>query len=408
MDIDIPTSWGDDLLALIAMQSQNGHTFQVYGALPSAFPTGRPDDVPLVSRETAVVHLRSAGELGIETNYLINGAKGARHFSEHIETVREYFSWVTRELRPDLITVSDPDLQIALHREFGWESFCVSAIAGVRDQRGLEQWLERTKGCGAVRSVVLHHDVTQSDGADIRAMADAARACGVRAKLMVTESCYGGCQVRQAHYGFVGQPAGARPSFDPFQTSCMMKRLPDPASLLDLAGFITPDEISSVAALTGIDSFKITGRSCSPDWIARACDYYCSGRTPSNLFEIVVFTAPLLRETLGIDVERLFYLDSDAYRRFLRQVRPLPPEDRQAFRRETASTLLLSGLLRVNDPGAIYEAVDGGVRLRAPGKYFAALEAQLREGEGSRQREKIADVVIGTSRGVGRDSIGCG
>ena len=48
----------------------------------------------------------------------------------------------------------------------------------------------------------------------------------------------------------------------------------------------------------------------------------------------IVFSeaAPLLRETLGIGTEDLFYLDSDAYRRYLFELKALPLEDRQVFR----------------------------------------------------------------------------
>lgn len=379
---------------MLAEQSRAGHSFQLYGAIPFSFPTGRPDDVPMIDRESAIGHFREARELGLETNYLINGARGSRFLAAHRQAVREYFEWVIHELRPDLITISDPELQIILNLEFGWKAFCISAIAGIRDESGLIRWLEHTKGDGHVRSVVLHHDVTQRSYAGISALARAAQDRDVRPKLMVTESCYGGCKMRQAHYGFVSQPSGTRPQHDPFQMSCMMKRLVEPASLLDLAGFITPDEISVISAMTGMDSFKITGRSCSAEWIARACQHYCSGQSPVNLFELIVFTAPLLRETLGIKVEELFHLDSGAYLRFQREIRTMPETERRAFRRETARDWFRSGLLRINDPGGTYEVRDGAMQQLMPGTYFSALERQFRA-EGRRgQNGKIAEIVI--------------
>lgn len=394
MHIDVPTTWDSKLLRMLTEQSRADHSFQLYGALPFSFPTGRPDDVPTISRESAIGHFREAKALGLETNYLINGAKGSRFFAEKGQAVREYIEWVTQELRPDLITISDPDLQIILNLEFGWEAFCISAIAGIRNESGLIRWLEHTKSNGHVRSVVLHHDVTQRSYTGISALARAAQDRDVRPKLMVTESCYGGCKMRQAHYGFVSQPSGTRPQHDPFQMSCMMKRLAEPTSLLDLAGFITPDEIADISAMTGVDSFKITGRSCSAEWIARACHHYCSKQSPINLFELIVFTAPLLRETLGIRVEELFYLDSGAYLRFRQEIRAMLEPERQAFLRETARDWFQSGLLRINDPDGTYEVIDGALQQLVPGRYFSALERQFRAEDRSGQNRKIAELVV--------------
>jgi len=379
MHIDVPTSWQSSLLDSLGVQVREGQSIQIYGALPSAFPTGRPDDVPKVEREAAVAHFNYAKQLSIETNYLVNGSKGARYFSNHLEQVYEYLSWVTHELRPDLITVSDPELQVVLYREFGLESFCISAVAGIRDRGGLEHWLENTKGCGLVRSLVLHHDVTQSGWREIREVSDAARSYGIQAKLMMTESCYGGCRVRQAHYASVGQAADPRPALDLFQVSCMLKRLTNPSSLLDLAGFITPEELHTRFAKSGIGGFKITGRSCSADWISCACSHYFSGRSPRNLFEIIVFTSPLLRETLGIEVEELFYLDSEAYLEYNEQARELQPNERSSFIEETALRLFQSGLLKVNDPGVRYSEHEMALTLKVQGKYALTLRNRIHE-----------------------------
>lgn len=393
MHIDVPTSWQSALLDKLADQVREGHFLQIYGALPSVFPTGRPDDVPNIGRDAAIAHFDCARQLGIETNYLANGSKGARYFCQHPEQGREYFTWITRELRPDLITVSDPALQVMLYREFGLESFCISAIAGIRDRCGLERWLEATKGCGTVRSLVLHHDVTQSDWREIREVAEAARNYGIRAKLMMTESCYGGCRVRQAHYAFHGQAAELRPALDTFQVSCMLKRLINPGSLLDLAGFITPEELHTCFADSGIDGFKITGRSYSAEWIERACSYYFSGHSPLNLFEIIVFTSPLLRETLGMEVEQLFYIDAEAYREYSGKARGLQPSERSTFSEETAIRLFNSGLLKINDTGAEYGEHEGKLILEVPGKYASALRNRIREGESDKSAIKIKNLL---------------
>lgn len=377
MQIEAPTSWQNAQLDRLKAQSRAGDTLQIYGALPSAFPTGRPDDVPKVERKTAIEHFQYAKQRNIETNYLINGAKGAHYFTQNKEQVREYFTWVTHELCPDLITVSDPELQIVLNREFGWESFCISAIAGIEGRRGIKQWQEATKGFGTVRSLVLHHNVTQNDWSEIREVNQIALSYGIRAKLMMTESCYGGCKARQLHYAFVGQEPGNRPAVDTFQVSCMSKRLHEPSSLLDLAGFITPEELHSGFAETGIEGFKITGRSCSADWVERACKHYFSGHSPRNLFEIIVFTSPFLHEKLGMELDQLFYLDSEAFNAYIIQARHLGGVERTAFTQLTSINLFESDLLKINDPGAAYNVSEGKLKLNKSGEYASALQNYL-------------------------------
>lgn len=394
MHIDVPTSWRPSLLDKLAVQVREGNSLQIYGALPSVFPTGRPDDVPNIGRDAAVEHFSYARQLSIETNYLVNGVKGACYFSQNPGQTGEYFDWITRELRPDLITVSDPDLQLVLNREFGWESFCISAISGIQNRFGLEQWLTVTKGCGVVRSVVLHHDLTQGNWQDIREVANAAKTYGICAKLMMTESCYGGCRVRQAHYAFVGQSAESRPALDSFQVSCMLKRLISPSSLLDLAGFITPEDLHTSFSNCDIDGFKITGRSCSADWVGRACDHYFSGASPRNLFEIVVFTAPLLRETLGIELDQLFYLDAEAYREYSARIRGLQPCDRKTFTQETATRLFRLGLLKINDPGAVYRDYKGKLISQVLGAYASMLRSCIQKIEAGNSIPDVLSIIV--------------
>lgn len=298
----------------LVTQAGNGESFQIYGALPAAFPTGRPDDVPRISRDTAAGHYAYARSLGIETNYLLNGTKGARYFAGDSARVGEYFTM------------------------------------------------------------------------------DYARAWS---RLNYRFRCYGGCQVRQAHYAFVGQAAGKQAFSDPFQVSCMLKRLTDPASLLDLAGFITPEELHSNLGESGMTGFKITGRSCSAAWIERACRHYLSGHSPTNLFELIVFTSPFLREEFGMEVDQLFYLDSRAYGEFIASARDLRADDRQAYVQETAARLFNSGLLKVNDPGSIYEVRKETLSAAVPGKYFTALRDLLVNDQMKKVGIKIAERVIG-------------
>ncbi|MEI6705010.1 MAG: hypothetical protein WCL71_15980 [Deltaproteobacteria bacterium] len=395
MQIDVPTFWDNSLLDSLVAKSRNGESFQIYGALPTVFPTGRPDDVPSVSRETVEAHFAYAKGLGMETNYLLNGTKGSRYLSDDPVRVGEYLSWLTSVLLPDLITVSDPELQKILYQKFGWGSFCISAIAGIRDRRGIEQWVKSTQGYGAVHSLVLHHDLTQWTWQDIQEIVESSKSFGIRAKLMMTESCYGGCQVRQAHYAYVGQTAQSPARGDPFQASCMLKRLTDPASLLDLAGFITPEELHSNFNQTGMEGFKITGRSCSAAWVERASHHYLTGRSPNNLYDIIVFTSPLLRDRLGMELEQLFFLDAEAYGKFISQARNIPPDDRKAFIQATATRLFESGLFRINDPGSVYEVKNGNLRLAVPGKYFSALHEHFMQGQGKETAIKIAKIVVG-------------
>ncbi len=380
MHLDIPATWDSALLQSLADKSRgHGITCSIYGAIPAAFPTGRPDDVAIVQQKRVEQHFGEAKRLGLGTNYLLNGFRGGRVLNEDNREILGLIQWVVQDLNPDFVTVSDPELANFMSVEYGWDRFIVSTIGAIKSLYDLKRWMK----CAGVKtnivSVVLHHDAARGHHCELLKIVEFARKNNIQITVMVTESCYHGCRVRQAHYGLVANPRRMDSGFDPYQASCILKRLREPSALLDLSGFLMPEELREIQSETGISSFKITGRSCSNEWISSVTEHYMKGHSPINLYDMIVFTAPLLKERLNMDVSGLFFLDSPSYLTIGRYLKSLEPGSRDwtDYLNRQAVDLFDSGCLVISDPGGEYTTEDGRVIQKKAGAYASMLTDHL-------------------------------
>jgi collagenase-like PrtC family protease len=380
MHLDIPATWDSASLRALAEQcSINGVTCSIYGAILDTFPTGRPDDVAVVLRQEIEQHFRLAATLGVESNYLLNGFKGVQLLDKPEHHIKEFIQWVARELNPGVITISDPKLARILSNKYGWNSFIISTIAGIKTVHELQQWMKQSSVVESIQSVVLHHDVVRSDREALLELVDFAQKHNIRLTVMVTESCYHSCRVRRAHYALVARPERMENGFDSHQASCILKRLRDPATSLDLSGFLMPEELGKIEAEIGISSFKITGRSCSNEWISNVAEYYLKGRSPVNLYDMIVFTAPLLKSYLNMKVSDLFFLDSSSYFSIVRNLKLPEPGSNgwRDFLNGKAVDLFNSGRLVIHDPDSEYIIRDGRIVQKKAGTYASMLADHL-------------------------------
>lgn len=380
MHLETPATWsGLQLHQLAERCKQYDASCSIYGAIPTDFPTGRPNDVASINQKDVGQHFRLASQLGIETNYLLNGVDAVLLLKNGQKEIEEYINWVTNTLKPDLITVSDPELALILSRRFEWNNFVISTIAGVQTEDDLDDWLEMAEAFHSAYEVILHHDATRGDWNRLENFTTYAKMHGIRSSLLLTESCYFGCKSRQSHYAVVGKPYNIPDGFDYYQSSCILKRLLDPSTLLDLVGFLMPEELKEITAKTGISTFKITGRSCSTDWISNTINYYLQGRSPENLYEIIVFTAPLLERHFNMRVADLFYLDSSEYLSIIKNLKHLQPGTTKwrDYLNTKAIEMFRDGKLMINDPSSQYDIKNGHIIQTRAGNYGRLLRKTI-------------------------------
>jgi collagenase-like PrtC family protease len=343
---------------------------QVYGSLIKKIPTGRPYNNNMIDNSYFFKDWEIIKKSNIKFNLLLNGYIKPIQVNSNKQELKMLLS----DLNPELITFSDPTILKAIPKKY--HSFQISAISGILNKHSFHNFLKNTNlNSSTIKSVVLHHDVVRKANKDL---IDLLLQLRISPIILVTESCYYQCPFRSYHYwSFSESYVNRTPFINYFQLFCLIKRLKIPQSILDLSGFLLPEQIHDYIKRTNINSFKISGRSMSPEWILNTTKAYLKGQSPENLFKIIVFTSPFLEE-FGMKIQDLLYLNSNAYNElYYELIEQSTPKLRKSFLKEKAAELFLNGKLKINDPNSQYDIVNGELKLMKKGDYLKRLELEL-------------------------------
>jgi collagenase-like PrtC family protease len=365
-NIEIPIIWNKEFHK--SFNIEDDVNFKFYGSLKNTFPTGRPNDFESTNKNDAKKIFELINRNGHSSNYLLNGFISNKVINEFLEL----FDWIVNELCPDYVTISSIEI-FKLLKTCGYKNVEISAIAGISNRASLEKL---QFDLNHVKSLVLHHSFAKGFDISGHSFIDFLFKKDIEPIILVTESCFFRCPFRQQHYRFIGiQQLGK--FIDPYQIFCMKRRLLHPESLVDLAGFLLPEQIPEFQKKTNIRSFKISGRSMSPEWILNTTKAYLKGQSPENLYEIIVFTSPFLEE-FGMKIQDLFYLDSKAYNELYHElIEQSTQKQRHSFLKKKAAELFLGGKLKINDPNSQYDVVQGELKVIKKGDYLKRLETEL-------------------------------
>lgn len=345
---------------------------QYYGNLSFGFPTGRPNDVESIELNQFIGLVQNTINHSNEFNFLLNG--DLSHLD--ISFFYNYFSWIINEVRPSVITFSHPSVYHYLVNEFKYTNLEISAIAGIRSIKGFKHFISKNNiNINHISKIVFHHDITRNYQEAIP-LVEFLKTNGISPRVLVTESCYYNCALRKLHYSSFSEAyIKVNDEFiNSYQIHCIAKRLLHPETILDLSGFLLPEQLGEYSKLSGINAFKISGRSESANWIYNTSQAYINGKSPDNLFEIIVFTSPLL-EQLGLKVSDLFYLNSHSYFDLFKELVLIESKhEKQMFLQRKAIELYENKLLSINDPNSTYGLVNGLLKLVKKGEYLNLLE----------------------------------
>ena len=363
--IDLPLLLDGSLL------KSNGKV-QYYGNLSFGFPTGRPNDTERVELDRFVSLVQQVKENGDEFNFLLNGNLGTLD----LNSFHEYFSWIINEVRPNIITFSAPEVYHYIVENFGFTNFEISAIVGIKSQKDFTRFISKNKiDIKHISKLVFHHDITINNS-EISSFIKYLKDINIATRVLVTESCYHNCPLRKLHYNsFTEAYKNTSKNFtNHYQVHCIAKRLLQPESLLDLSGFLLPEQLDDFTQKTGVDTFKISGRSESSKWIFNTANAYLKGKSPDNLFDIIVFTAPFLNE-FGLKINDLFYLNSKAYFELHKELITITDnEKRKLFLEKKANELFSKGLFKISDPNSVYKLDKNKLEVIKKGDYLNLLE----------------------------------
>lgn len=365
INIDLPLLLNGSLL-------KTKSNVQYYGNLSFGFPTGRPKDTERIELDSFVSLVQKVKENNNEFNFLLNGNLG----TFDIISFHEYFSWIINEVKPNVITFSDPKVYHYIFDKFGFTNFEISAIVAIKNEKDLERFiLKNNINIEHISKLVFHHDLTRNYY-KAKSFINLLKQENITSRVLVTESCYNNCPLRKLHYNsFIEAYKNPTDNFvNHYQVHCISKRLLLPESILDLSGFLLPEQLNNYAEQTGINTFKISGRSESAEWIYSTAQAYLKRKSPDNLFEIIVFTAPFLDE-LGLKISDIFYLNSKAYFNLFKELITIKSNvAKQTFLKNKINELFAKGLFKISDPNSIYSIVDNELKLVKKGDYLNLLE----------------------------------
>lgn len=338
----------NELMRLVLINNNNGVLSEIYGAIRSKFPTGRPNDTKNVTKECFVQNYKMARKLGLQTNYLLNGIYDYER--SNIIDRTPYLEWIFSEVKPDIVTVSDRDLMSLLVQRYDVKNIKISAIAGVKSVCDLMYYLQADNIADRVKGVVLHHDITAMLCPEIEKVIAICEKNQIIPSVIVNESCYYGCVHRKKHYSLVGEAVNNKNTYyDFYQALCFIKRMINPETILDLVGFIPPELVLDYSGYTGIKSFKISGRSNTSKKIISDVKAYIDGKSYENVFEYVLFSLPNTKFFEKYSISDIIYLNSCKYIELLFEVKDIKDiEKRKKKYKSIIGSMLNDGSLRIN------------------------------------------------------------
>ncbi len=208
---------------------------------------------------------------------------------------KEDLDEILKEGIPDKLIVSSKKDIEKYHDDF---KIYLSTIFGFQSERDIEKVLKLKNKYPLITDLCFHHDSTRDQNLKDKALPLAE--AGIDTKVLITESCYERCIQRKAHYN---KTVHQEP--DVLQHHCVATAYENPARLLDLSGFLMPEEISQFQKETGISTFKISGRGrgVTPEQQGKIITSYLNFKSPENLYDLIIFT--YAKDHFHVSSERL-------------------------------------------------------------------------------------------------------
>src|SRR3989344_4111488 len=280
--ITIPCHWNREIIdRIVAIPQENDLAVsEVYGALPKGGPVGHgraAESVVQVNAEEALSFRKYLASVGLKLTYLLNAPFDIKNEPENKRQLQDYLGWILGELKPEAVTITSHALMQEVRKLDPEIDIHVSTIAGVKNAKDLEQYLDVHPN-----RVVPHHDVGK-DWESLKGLTAKAKENGVEIEMMATESCLLHCPNREAHYKHLGSQ---RSQDAPFHTTCNTRKLLKPRELLLAGGIIRPEDVHLYEEM-GVDYIKITGRSKPAGWLPEVVEAYTARKYEGNLVRLL-------------------------------------------------------------------------------------------------------------------------
>lgn len=357
----VATQWDTDAMVdMIHMFNDQHKLNDIYGSLShSIIGHGRSSNaVPNIDFASAKKHISAIQKEGITFNYLFNGAFDSQKLHDPIfyNSTVEYLKRVIEELEIRYVTIAVPELIELVNSLYPHVFIKVSTIFNILSVRDLKK-LDGKK----FNRVAMGNDAPRNPKR-IQEMLKYCQGRNFDLEIMITETCIYQCKTRSAHYKSFNEKSNN--GADLFMNNCILNRILHPEEFFKSC-WIRPEDLKYYSDL-GIDNFKISGRSKSPEWTKNCLLSYINGGYDGNIMEIFGTTPPNFSSS-----KYLFYIDNKSLQPFMDH-HPMNCYDNNChecgYCEETAINLIKSGKFMLNKDCGEYKIVNGHI-VCEPGNY---------------------------------------
>lgn len=280
MRFSVPAIWDFN-----GAEKLKGYADEFYGKLASDFVGGGRSSafLPHVKRKEVEEYIGFFRKLGIEFNYLLNGAcldnleftdKGQRE-------LRLLLDWVEK-MEVDSVTVSIPYLLEIIKKKYPRLKACISTYAGIDSIEKAQFW----ESLGADRITLYSAGITRN----FKLLKKIREHVKCNIQLFANNSCLYECPLTNYHSLILthsSQRNHASGGFmvDYCRLTCMYKRLLDPTGFIR-SEWIRPEDLHYYEEL-GIDGIKVLDRMRVPEDTVSIVKAYAGRRYDGNLMDLL-------------------------------------------------------------------------------------------------------------------------
>jgi collagenase-like PrtC family protease len=245
--------------------------------------SGRPGiSLPKMTSEQAEEYIGLAHSKGLKFDYLLNAScMGNMEWDEdaHKELLK-HLGWIS-DIGVDSVTVTIPYLLELIKKQFPHLKVRVSTIAHVNSVARAKFF----ESMGA-DSITLDFNINR----DFKLLEAIRSTVKCELNLLLNDACLYQCPFRYYHYNSISH---ATQSYNPLKgfyieyhtLRCTIERYSDTSQFIK-SRWIRPEDLHVYEEM-GFDSFKISGRSMSTEWILNAAQAYSSHQYKGNLCDIL-------------------------------------------------------------------------------------------------------------------------
>jgi len=286
MKLLVPTNWDPDLILPLSKLEAD---VQLYGVLPTSMigsGGSGPDNVRMVENQ-AEEYIEQAHLAGLKFDYLLNApSMGNMEWDENThQELLMHLNWIS-SIGADSVTVTIPYLIELIKRQFPQLKIRVSTIAHVNSVARAKLF----ESLGA-DSITLDINVNR----DFTLLKAIRSAVSCELTILLNNLCLYQCPYEYYHHDGLGH---ASQNYNPLGgyyvdycvLRCTLDRLCDISQIIKCR-WVRPEDIH-VYEESGMDVFKISGRSMPAERILHAAAAYSSRHYQGNLYDILNVITP--------------------------------------------------------------------------------------------------------------------